>query len=128
MLFVWRRPAAPGGLAAATSAAVCTLVRAELITLRGTQLPAFGILIAGYPCRYDGRPTVMTAFISASSGPHARSARLCMVARRVRQVYPGAASRPWPPERHGYEDVVRHREAVCGTAGFSRRDVRKAQI
>jgi hypothetical protein len=46
VLFVWRRSAAPGGLAAATSAAVCTLVRAELITLRGTQLPAFGILIA----------------------------------------------------------------------------------
>ena len=31
--------------------AVCTLVRAELITLPGTQLPAFGILIS-LPAEY----------------------------------------------------------------------------
>ena len=45
VLFIWRRSAASGGLAVAISAATCTLVRAELITLRGTHLPAFGILI-----------------------------------------------------------------------------------
>jgi len=44
--------------------------------------------------RYGGRPGVMTAFISSSSGPHARSARPCVVTRRIRQVHPGPCSAP----------------------------------
>ncbi len=34
--------------------------------------------------RHDGRPTVMTAFISSSSGPHVRNARPPVVTRRIR--------------------------------------------
>jgi hypothetical protein len=69
--------------------------------------------------RHDGPPTVMTAFIPSSSGPHARSARPCVVTRRIRQCTRVAVFRPWPPERHtGYDDVVRRRGAVCETVGL----------
>ena len=44
--------------------------------------------------RYDGRPTVMTAFISSSSGPYTRSARTCVVTRRIRQVHLGGRVPP----------------------------------
>jgi hypothetical protein len=44
--------------------------------------------------RHDGRPAVMTAFISTKSGPHARSARPCVVTRRIRQVHPGGRVLP----------------------------------
>jgi hypothetical protein len=47
------------------------------------------ILPADYSRRHDGRPTVMTAFISSSSGPHARNARPCGDAANSAGVYPG---------------------------------------
>ena len=50
--------------------------------------------------RHDGRPTVMTAFISSSSGPPARNARPCVVTRRIRQVHPGGGVPSRPPERY----------------------------
>ena len=44
--------------------------------------------------RHDGRPAVMTAFISSSSGPHTRRARPCVVTRRIGQVHPGGRVPP----------------------------------
>ena len=68
----------------------------------------------------------MRAFISSSSGPHACSARPCVVTRRIRQVHPGGRVPPWPPERHtGTTMWVRRRGAVCKTAGLLKKGIRK---
>jgi hypothetical protein len=46
--------------------------------------------------RHDDRPAVMTAFISSSSGPPARSARPCVVTRRIWQMHPGGRDTALP--------------------------------
>ena len=65
----------------------------------------------------------MTAFISSSSGPHARNARPCVVTRRIRQVHQGGRLNGTRDD-----DVVRRMGAVCETVGFSRSGIRRARI
>jgi hypothetical protein len=62
--------------------------------IRRARQPDIRCITPNIHARHDGRPTVMTAFISSSSGPHARSARPCVVTQRIRQVYPGGRVPP----------------------------------
>jgi hypothetical protein len=62
--------------------------------------------------RHDGRPTVMTAFISSSSGPYARNARPCLVRGEFGRCTLVAAFAPVAGTAHGYDDVMRRREQL----------------
>ena len=53
--------------------------------------------------RHEGRPTVVTVFISSSSGPPGRNARSCLVTRRGWQVHPGGGVPPLAASGHGRE-------------------------
>jgi transposase len=84
-----RHPRRPQGETLAATTARHNLMPGRTLPVNGHEIRSPNI-----HARHDGRPTVMTAFISSSSGPHARNARPCVMTRRIQQVPPGGRVPP----------------------------------